>query len=101
MAERSPTDQLRSFWEQIPFPTMLTICLVALGITAAALWGWVVVVAFDLGILLLCCLDYILTLKGGMIEAERVCPPHFSSGIEHDIEIVLRNTGPANRKVEV
>jgi uncharacterized protein (DUF58 family) len=80
---------------------MLTLCLVALGIAAAAFWGWEVVVAFDLGILLLCCLDYTMTLKGGNIEAERVCPPHLSSGIENDIEIVLRNTGPANRKVQV
>ncbi|MCK5657388.1 MAG: DUF58 domain-containing protein, partial [Deltaproteobacteria bacterium] len=63
--------------------------------------GWEVVVALDLGVLLLCGLDYTMTLKGGNIEAERVCPPHFSSGIEHDIEIVLRNTGPADRKVQV
>jgi len=45
MAERSPTDQVRSFWGKIPFPTMLTLCLVALGIAAAAFWGWEVVVA--------------------------------------------------------
>ena len=101
MAERSPTDQVRSFLEEIPLPTMRTLCLVALGIAATAFWGWKVVVALDLGILLLCYLDATITLKGGSIEAERVCPPHFSSGIEHDIEIVLRNTGPANRKVQV
>ena len=93
--------RLQRLWEQIPFPTMLTLCLVALGIATAALWGWVVVVAFDLGVLLLCCLDYTRTFKSGAIEAERVCSPHFSSGIEHDIEIVLRNTGPADRKVQV
>ena len=75
MAERLPTDQGRSFWGKIPFPTMLTLCLVALGIAAAAFWGWEVVVAFDLGILLLCGLDYTMTLKGGNIEAERVCHP--------------------------
>jgi uncharacterized protein (DUF58 family) len=80
---------------------MLTLCLVALGIAAAAVWGWEVVVAFDLGILLLCGLDYSRTLKVGNIEAERVCPLHFSAGVEHDIEIVIRNTGPGNRRVQV
>jgi uncharacterized protein (DUF58 family) len=101
MAESLPTEQVRSFLEEIPLPTMLTLCFVALGIAAASFWDWEVVVALDFGILLLCGLDYTMTLKGGNIEAERVCPPHFSSGIEYDVEIVLRNTGPANRKVQV
>lgn len=101
MAESLPTEQVRSFLEEIPLPTMLTLCFVALGIAAASFWDWEVVVALDFGILLLCGLDYTMTLKGGNIEAERVCPPHFSSDIEYDIEIVLRNTGPANRKVQV
>ena len=101
MAERLPTDQVRNFWGKIPFPTTLTLCIIALGIAAAAFWGWEVVVAFDLGVLLLCGLDYTRTLKDGNIEAERVCPLHFSSGVEHDIEIVLRNTGPGKRKVQV
>lgn len=101
MAESLPTEQVRSFLEEIPLPTMLTLCFVALGIAAASFWDWEVVVALDFGILLLCGLDYTMTLKGGNIEAERVCPPHFSSGLEYDIEIVLRNTGPANRKVQV
>ncbi|NIR13999.1 MAG: hypothetical protein GWN86_08610, partial [Desulfobacterales bacterium] len=64
----------------------------ALGIGVAALLGWKVLLALDFIILLLCCLDYSKTLKGGTIEAERVCPQHFSSSIEQDIEIVLRNT---------
>src|SRR5210317_2279935 len=98
MAKPVTKEREQRFWQRSPFPTTLTLCLLALGIGVAALLGWEVVVAFDLGILLLCCLDYTMTLKGGNIEAERVCPPHFSSGIEHDIEIVLRNTGPANRK---
>lgn len=93
--------RFQRLWEKIPFPTMLTLCLVALGIGVAALLGWKVLLTLDFIILLLCCLDYTLTFKGGAIEAERVCPPHLSSGIEHDIEIVLRNTGPASRKVQV
>jgi uncharacterized protein (DUF58 family) len=80
---------------------MLTLCLVALGIGVAALLGWKVLLIFDFIILLLCCLDHSKTLKDGTIEAERVCPQHFSSSIEQDIEIVLRNTGPTNRKVQV
>ena len=101
MAERLPTDQVRSFWGKIPFPTMLTLCLVALGVGVAAVLGWKVLLTLDFIILLLCGLDYSMTLKEGNIEAERICPPHLSSSSEHDIEIVLRNTGPANRKVQV
>jgi len=101
MANPVKNEQEQRFWQRLPFPTTLTLCLLALGIGVAALLGWKVLLTLDFIILLLCCLDYSKTLKDGTIEAERVCPQHFSSSIEHDIEIVLRNTGPASRKVQV
>ena len=101
MANPVTKEREQRFWQRLPFPTTLTLCLLALGIGVAALLGWKVLLTLDFIILLLCCLDYSKTLKDGTIEAERVCPQHFSSSIEHDIEIVLRNTGPANRKVQV
>lgn len=101
MANPVTKEREQRSWQRLPYPTTLTLCLLALGIGVAALLGWKVLLTLDFIILLLCGLDYTMTLKGGNIEVERVCPPHFSSGIEHDIEIVLRNTGPADRKVQV
>jgi len=86
---------------KMPIPTTLTLCLVALGIAAAAIWGWQAALVFDLGILLLVGLDYAMVFRGGNIQAERICPYHFSPGTDHDIEVLLRNTSPSNRRVQV
>ena len=86
---------------KMPIPTTLTLCLVALGIAAAAIWGWQAALVFDLGILLLVGLDYAMVFRGGNIQAEHICPYHFSPGTDHDIEVLLRNTSPSNRRVQV
>ncbi len=93
--------QSQQFWERIPIPTTLTMCLVAVGIGVAALWGWKGVIVLDLGILVLCVLDSTIGFRGGEIHAERICPRHFSHGMDHAIEILLNNAGQSRRRVQV
>ena len=86
---------------KIPIPTTLTLCLVALGIGAAAILGWIVVLLLDLVILLVIGLDYTVAPQGGKLQAERICPRYFTAGVDYDIEILLTNTGESNRRVQV
>lgn len=97
----SPKEREQRFWQRLPIPTTLTLCLLALGIGVAALLGWKVLLALDFGILLLCGLDHTIALRGGEIKAERLCPRHATYGIEHDIEILLKNTSPSNKRIQL
>jgi uncharacterized protein (DUF58 family) len=101
MADRLTVNQTQRFWDKIPIPTTLTMCLVALGIGVAALWGWKLVLVLDLGILFLCGLDASMALRGEKIQAERIRPRHFSYGMDHDIEILLKNGAQSSRRVQV
>lgn len=97
----SKETQLQRLRERFPIPTTLTLCLLALGVGVAALLGWKVVLGLDLAILLLCGLDHAMTFRGGKIQGERICPRHFSTSSDNNIEILLRNTVPSSRRVRV
>jgi uncharacterized protein (DUF58 family) len=101
MADNSPKNREQRVWERFPIPTNFSLCLLILGIGVAALLNWQVVLGLDLGILALSVMDYTLTFKGGEIQGERICPPHFSIGTENIIGIRLENTLPSSRRVRV
>ncbi len=97
----SSKTRFQRLWEKFPIPTTLTVCLLALGIGVAVLLGWKAVFGLDLIILFLCGLDHCVAFRGGRIKGERICPRHFSTGAEHEIEILLKNTSPSTRRVRV
>jgi uncharacterized protein (DUF58 family) len=101
MANSSRNEHPQRLWERFPIPTNFSLCLLILGIGVAALLNWKVVLGLDLGILALSVMDYTLTFKGGEIQGERICPPHFSIGTENIIGIRLQNTLPSSRRVRV
>ena len=86
---------------RMPIPTSLALCLVALGIGAAVVLGWIVVLLLDLLVLLVIALDYTIAIQGGKLQAERVCPRYLTAGVEYDIEILLTNTGESDKRVQV
>ncbi len=97
----SSKTRFQRLWEKFPIPTTLTVCLLALGIGVAVLLGWKAVFGLDLIILFLSGLDHNVAFRGGRIKGERICPRHFSTGAEHEIEILLKNTSPSTRRVRV
>jgi uncharacterized protein (DUF58 family) len=54
-------------------------------------WAWAVV--FDLAILLLCLLDYVMALRDGEIHLRRRFPMRLSQGSGQQVEIIVRHTG--------
>ena len=101
MADSSTKEREQRFWQRLPIPTTLTLCLLAFGIGVAALLGWKALLALIFGILVLCILDHTRALRDGEIKAERLCPRHATYGIEHDIEILLKNTSPSNKRIQL
>ena len=101
MADHLTKELPQKPWERFPIPTAFSLCLLILGIGAAALLNWKVVLGLDLGILVLSVVDYTLTLKSGEIRGERICPRHFSIGTENSIAILLKNSLPSTRRVRV
>jgi uncharacterized protein (DUF58 family) len=91
----------RRFMEAFPMPTVRTVWLSALGMVAAIIWGWKGILGFDLAILALCCIDFVMLLRGEKIEVRRHSPSHFSLGDCHDIEILLENRGARDIAVQV
>ena len=84
-----------------PVPTRRTIWLLALGVVVAFGWAWKGALILDLGLLLLCILDYTLTLGANQIQAGRNCKNRLSQGISQEIEIILSNMGNLAKKVLV
>ena len=99
MTDQFTDEHPQRLWERLPVPTNFTLCLLILGIGVAALLNWKAVLGLDLGILVLSVVDYTLIFKGGEIQGERICPPHFSMGRENLIGIRLQNTLPFSRRV--
>ena len=85
----------------LPLPTGRAILLVALGVVAAGLWGWKGALVFDVGILLLCVLDFFLSRREGGIEVMRLCPSRLFQGVPADVEILIRNHSPRSRRVKL
>jgi uncharacterized protein (DUF58 family) len=75
--------------------------LVAAGLVVAFLWHWKGMIFWDLGVLLLCCLDYGLSLRGKEIQAQRRSPRHLLQGVSQEIEIVLSNWADLPKNVKV
>jgi len=93
--------ELARFIEAFPIPTVRTIWLAFLVMVLSLLMNWKWILVLDLGIVGLCCLDYVKILRGGKIELERRCPPHFSLGDTHDIEILIENRSDVDRRLQV
>jgi uncharacterized protein (DUF58 family) len=89
------------FIEMFPMPTTRTVWLAALGMVAAIIWGWKGIIGFDIGILALCCLDYVMLFRSENIEVTRHCPSRFDLGESHNIEILLENRGGRDMAVQV
>jgi uncharacterized protein (DUF58 family) len=56
---------------------------------------------WDLGFLVLSCLDYGLSLRGKEIQAQRRSPRHYLQGISQEIEIVLSNWADLPKYIKV
>ncbi|MBW2286165.1 MAG: hypothetical protein JRF65_16410, partial [Deltaproteobacteria bacterium] len=57
-----------------PIPAPLTLWLLAVGIPISLMGGWEWALIFDLGILLLFLLDYVMALRDGEIHLRRRFP---------------------------
>ena len=73
----------------------------ATGLVVAFLWHWKGMVLWDVGILVLCSLDYCLTFRGKEIQAHRRLPRHLLQKVSEEIEIVLSNWAEFPKSVRV
>ena len=94
-------NRLRHLVEKAPLPAASTLWLVAAGLVVAFLWHWKGMIFWDVGILLLCSLDYGLTFRGKPIQAQRRSPGHLLQGVEQEIEIVLSNWADVSKSLKI
>jgi uncharacterized protein (DUF58 family) len=73
----------------------------AAGVVVAFLWNWKGILLWDVGILVLCSLDYVLSLRGKEIQAHRRSPRHLLQKVSEDIEIVLSNWAELPKSIRV
>jgi uncharacterized protein (DUF58 family) len=73
----------------------------AAGVVVAFLWNWKGILLWDVGILVLCSLDYGLSLRGKEIQAHRRSPRHLLQKVSEDIEIVLSNWAELPKSIRV
>lgn len=93
--------RLRHLVEKAPLPAAGALWAAAAGIVVAFLWHWKGMIFWDLGVLLLCCLDYGLSFRGKEIQAQRRSPRHLLQGVSQEIEIVLSNWADLPKNVKV
>jgi uncharacterized protein (DUF58 family) len=93
--------KIRRFMDALPIPTTRTVWLVALGIVSALLWEWKGVLGFDLVILALCGLDYVMIVRRGTVEPTRHYPRRLCLKDSHDIEINLENCSDNDWNVQI
>jgi uncharacterized protein (DUF58 family) len=93
--------RLRDLVEKAPLPAAGALWLAAAGLVVAFLWHWKGMISWDLGVLLLCCLDYGLSYRGKEIQAQRRSPRHLLQGVSQDIEMVLSNWADLPKTVKV
>ena len=84
-----------------PIPAPPTLWLLAVGIPIALMGGWGWALIFDLGILLLCLLDYVMALRDGEIHLRRTFPGRLSQGTGQRVEIIVRNTGIRPKAIQI
>jgi len=95
------SSRLRHLVEKTPLPAAGALWLVAAGLVVAFLWHWKGMIFWDLGVLLLCCLDFGLSFRGKEIQAQRRSPRHLLQGVCQEIEIVLSNWADLPKNVKV
>ena len=82
-------------------PAAGALWALASGLVVAFLWHWTGMVFWNVGVLLLCCLDYGLSSRGKEIQARRQSPRHLLQGVSREIELVLSNGSELPKTVKV
>lgn len=85
----------------LPIPTGRTLWLLALGIPVALIGEWRWALVFDMGVLIICLADYVMTFRDGDIRPRRRFTGRFSQGTLQTVKISLRNTGSKAKQVQV
>ncbi len=85
----------------IPIPAPLTLWLLAAGIPISMMGRWEWALIYDLGILLLFLLDYVMALRDGEIHLRRSFPMRLSQGNGQPVEIIVRNTGVRPKALQI
>ncbi|MGE5839437.1 MAG: DUF58 domain-containing protein, partial [Deltaproteobacteria bacterium] len=87
--------------QRAPLPAAGALWAVAAGLVVAFLWHWKGMVFWDAGILVLCCLDYGLSLRGKELQAQRRAPRHLLQGVSQEIEIAVGNWADLQKDIKV
>jgi uncharacterized protein (DUF58 family) len=93
--------RVRYLIERAPMPAAGALWAAAAGVVVAFLWNWKGILLWDVGILVLCSLDYGLSLRGKEIQAHRRSPRHLLQKVSEDIEIVLSNWAELPKSIRV
>jgi uncharacterized protein (DUF58 family) len=74
-----------------PIPTVRTLLLLGLGVAVAWAWGTVPAVVLDLGVMVICGLDFGMGSRTARIGACRDCPRRLFQGVPQDVKVHLSN----------
>jgi uncharacterized protein (DUF58 family) len=94
-------NRIRHLIERAPLPAAGALWAAAAGIVIAFVLHWKGMILWDLGIFLLCCIDYGLSFRGKEIEAKRRSPRHLLRKAAQEIEIVLSNWADLPKNIKV
>jgi len=94
-------NRIRYLIERAPLPAAAAFWAAAAGLVVAFLWHWKGMIFWDLGILLLCGVDYGLSVRDKEIQARRGSPRHLLQGASQEIELVLSNWAEFPKTVRV
>ncbi|NTV55797.1 MAG: DUF58 domain-containing protein [Deltaproteobacteria bacterium] len=94
-------NRIRHLIERAPLPAAGALWAAAAGIVIAFVLHWKGMILWDLGIFLLCCIDYGLSFRGKEIEAKRRSPRHLLRKAAQEIEIVLSNWADFPKNIKV
>jgi uncharacterized protein (DUF58 family) len=94
-------NRIRHLIERAPLPAASALWAAAAGIVIAFVLHWKGMILWDLGIFLLCCIDYGLSFRGKEIEAKRRSPRHLLRKAAQEIEIVLSNWADFPKNIKV
>ena len=94
-------NRIRYLIKRAPLPAAGALWAAAAGIVIAFVLHWKGMILWDLGIFLLCCIDYGLSFRGKEIEAKRRSPRHLLRKAAQEIEIVLSNWADFPKNIKV
>ncbi len=94
-------NRIRHLIERAPLPAAGALWAAAAGIVIVFVLHWKGMILWDLGIFLLCCIDYGLSFRGKEIEAKRRSPRHLLRKAAQEIEIVLSNWADFPKNIKV